>query len=176
MRQAPVELDPDADPESVARAIGLRLLERSPRTRSELATAMARKGVPHDIADHVLNRFVEVGLLNDVAFAEAWVESRHRGKGLARRALASELRRRGVDEEIAVEALGSVSNDDETIAAVALIRRRLPAMSRFPRDVQIRRLTAMLGRKGFGGSMAYAVVRQVLEEGRDAIDEQVMTP
>jgi regulatory protein len=161
------EIDPDADPESVARAIGLRMLEGSPRTRSELATAMAKRGVPDDAATAVLDRFVEVGLIDDAAFATAWVESRHRGKGLARRALASELRRRGVDDEVAGEALTSVSTDDEVVAARALVERRLRAMSGLSREVQTRRLVAMLGRKGFGGSMAYRVVAEAVDNSRN---------
>src|SRR3954454_1475307 len=92
--------DPDVDPESVARAIALRMLERQPRTRAELARGMARRGVPADVAAAVLDRFTEVGLVDDEAFASAWVESRHAGRGLGRRALTAELRRRGVDEQV----------------------------------------------------------------------------
>ena len=164
MRRAQADLELDADPESVARTIGLRMLEGAPRTRSELASAMARKGVPDDAAAVVLERFVEVGLLDDAAFATAWVDSRHRGRGLARRALANELRRRGVDDETAGEALSSVSVDDEAVAADALVRRRLRSMSGLSRQVKTRRLIAMLGRKGFGGSMAYQVVSAALDD------------
>jgi regulatory protein len=157
------DADLAADPVSMARTIGMRLLDKQPRTRSELASAMARRGVPDGAAAEVLDRFVEVGLLDDAAFATAWVDSRHRGRGLARRALASELRRRGVDEEIAVEALASVSIEDEAVAARALVDRRLRSMSGLNREVKTRRLIAMLGRKGFGGSMAYRVVAEAID-------------
>ncbi|HVT19952.1 MAG TPA: regulatory protein RecX [Mycobacteriales bacterium] len=155
--------DPEANPESVARTIAMRLLERSPRTRSELATAMVRRGVPEDVGERVLDRFTEVGLIDDAAFAQAWVDSRHHGRGLGRRALAAELRRRGVDDEVAVEALSAVSTDDEVAAATALVRRRLPSMSSLPRDVAMRRLVSMLGRKGFGSSLAYRVASDGLD-------------
>lgn len=168
--------DPDADPESVARTIGLTMLDRAPKTRSELATAMAKRGVPDDAAEKVLDRFAEVGLIDDVAFATAWVDSRHRGRGLARRALANELRKRGIDADIAGDALLSVSSDDEAVAAEALVRRRLRSMSGMSRDVQSRRLVAMLGRKGFGGSMAYGVVRKVVEEGSRSLDAGSAAP
>jgi regulatory protein len=164
------ELDPDADPESVARTIGLTMLDRAPRTRSELEAAMARRGVPEDAAQTVLDRFVEVGLVNDAAFATAWVDSRHHGRGLARRALANELRKRGIDADIANTALESVTNDDEAIAAEALVRRRIRSMSGLSREVQTRRLIGMLGRKGFGGSMAYSVVRRVVGESSGSVD------
>jgi regulatory protein len=157
-------MDDDVDPESAARTIGLRMLEGSPKTRSELATGMARKGVPADAAEAVLDRFVEVGLLDDAAFATAWVDSRHQGRGLARRALASELRKRGIDDDTAGDALSSVSTEDEAVAAQALVRRRLRSMTGLSREVQTRRLVAMLGRKGFGGSMAYRVVSAGIDE------------
>src|ERR1700722_1790497 len=108
MSKAEAEADLDADPESVARTIGLKLLDRAPRTRAELANAMARRGVPEESANLVLDRFADVGLIDDVAFASAWVDSRHRGRGLARRALASELRKRGITEEVAGDALLAV--------------------------------------------------------------------
>ena len=160
-----LDLDPDADPESVARSIALRLLERSPRTRSELASAMARRGVPQEAAEAVLERFGEVGLVDDTRFAQAWVDSRHRGRGLGRRALAAELRRKGIEDEVAAEALTAVSTEDEVEVAQALVRRRLASMHGLPRDVAIRRLVGMLGRKGFGASLAYRVVTEALADG-----------
>jgi regulatory protein len=156
-------LDPDADPESVARTIALRLLEHAPRTRSELATALAKRGVPEQASATVLDRFTEAGLIDDGAFAQAWVESRHRGRGLGRKALATELRRKGVDDELAAQALASVSSDDEVAAATALVARRLRSMQGLPRDTQTRRLVSMLARKGFGGSLAYRVVNEALD-------------
>jgi regulatory protein len=157
-------LEPEPDPESVARTIGLRLLESQPRSRAELATAMAKRGVPDAAATAVLDRFTDVGLIDDAGFAKAWVESRHRGRGLARRALANELRRKGIDAEVASDALESVTTDDEAAVAETLVRRKRASMTGLPEAVQIRRLVAMLGRKGFGGSLAYAVVRRVVED------------
>src|SRR3954453_20725579 len=121
--------DPDAEPESVARAIALRLLVRQPRTRAELERAMARRGVPPDVAAAVLDRFTEVGLVDDEAFAQAWVDSRHRGRGLARRALSTELRRRGVDDAVVREAVDTVTDDDERAAAAALVERKRGTLS-----------------------------------------------
>jgi regulatory protein len=160
----PVEIDPDADPESVARLIALRMLETSPRTRAELATALARRGVPDDAATTVLDRFTEVGLVDDEAFAAAWVDSRHRGRGLARRALSAELRRKGVDPQTATVAVERISTDDEADAARALVRRRAATMQSLSLEVRTRRLVSMLARKGFGAGLAYRVVREVCTE------------
>ncbi|MBK3647469.1 regulatory protein RecX, partial [Streptomyces sp. MBT33] len=92
--------EPPADPVERARAICLRLLTGTPRTRKQLADALRKREIPDEAAEEVLSRFEEVGLINDGAFADAWVESRHHGRGLARRALAQELRTKGVESEL----------------------------------------------------------------------------
>ena len=140
----------------------LRLLESQPRTRAELARALARRGVPEDAATAVLDRFTEVGLIDDEAFAAAWVTSRHTGRGLGRRALSQELRKRGVDDALVREAVSTVSADDERQAAQALVARRLRSMGGQSRDTQIRRLVSMLARKGFSQSLAMTVVLEAL--------------
>ncbi|MEO7625070.1 MAG: regulatory protein RecX, partial [Nocardioides sp.] len=91
---------PDADPEAVARKILLDALTGQARSRKELADKLAKKDVPGELAEQLLDRFAEVGLIDDEAFAKAWIESRQPGKGLARRALAHELRRKGIDDEV----------------------------------------------------------------------------
>src|SRR4051812_9770854 len=127
--------DPDADPETIARAIALRMLERQPRTRAELARGMARRGVPPDAAAAVLDRFTDVGLVDDAAFATAWVDSRQGGRSLGRRALSAELRRRGVDEETVRDAVDTVTPEDEEAAARALVDKKLRSMRNLPPDV-----------------------------------------
>src|SRR4051794_32599774 len=153
----------DESPENVARQIALRLLDSQPRTRAELAQAMARRGVPADAATAVLDRFAEVGLIDDEAFAAAWVTSRHNGRGLGRCALSQELRKRGVADDTIRDAVSTVSADDERGAAASLVERRLRSMSALPRDTQIRRLVGMLARKGFSQSLAMTVILEALD-------------
>jgi regulatory protein len=150
------------------------MLERQPRTRAELAQALARRGVPADAATAVLDRFTEVGLIDDEAFAAAWVTSRHNGRGLGRRALSQELRKRGVDDDTVREAVSVVSADDERQAAMALVERRLRSMTGLSRDTQIRRLVGMLARKGFSQSLAMTVVLDALGSA-DSVDESFAT-
>ena len=96
------DLQDEADPEQVARTILLRRLTASPRTRTELRTDLLRRGIPEVVADRVLDRFVDVGLIDDAAFAQQWVESRQRTRGSARSVLRQELRAKGVDDADAV--------------------------------------------------------------------------
>lgn len=153
---------PDADPESVARGLVLRRLTAAPRSRAQLEADLAGRGVPDDVAARVLDRFTEVGLVDDVAFAEMWVRSRHAGRGLSRAALGRELRDKGVDEETAAVALEDIGPDAEAAAAGALVARRLTATRGLATEVRMRRLTAMLARKGYPGGLALRVVRDAL--------------
>lgn len=146
----------------MARKILLDQLTGSARSRKELADKLKGKLVPDEIATKLLDRFEEVGLIDDEAFARAWIASRQPGKGLARRALAHELRRKGIDDEIAAEALDEIDPDDEQAAARALVRKKLRSMSRLDDTVRTRRLVGMLARKGYGSGMAFAVVKDEL--------------
>lgn len=158
---------PDADPESVARTIVLRRLTAAPRTRSQLHDDLRRRAVPDDVAARVLDRFTAVGLVDDLAFAQGWVRSRLATRGLSRRALAHELRGKGVDDEVAAEALAEVDEHDERAAAEALVAKRLPALRRHDPQVQVRRLVAMLARKGYSGGLAVQVARAAVAEPAD---------
>jgi regulatory protein len=153
---------PDADPESVARGIVLRKLTAAPRTRAQLAADLAARAVPEEVAERVLDRFTEVGLVDDAAFAQSWVRSRHAGRGLSRRALAHELRRKGVDDETARAAVDELGPDDEAAAAAALVARRLPATRSLAPEARVRRLAGMLARKGYSSGLALRVVRDAL--------------
>jgi regulatory protein len=158
------DADADADPEAVARTICLRLLTAAPRTRAQLADALRRRGVPDDAAEAVLARFAEVGLIDDAMFAASWVESRHRGRGLGRRALAAELNRRGVDREDVQSAVAQLSPETELATARALVERRLASTAGQSAQVRMRRLAGMLARKGYPPGLAYQVVREALQD------------
>ncbi|MGW4436322.1 recombination regulator RecX [Streptomyces sp. NPDC004596] len=152
------------DPVERARAICLRLLTGTPRTRKQLADALRKRDIPEEAAEEVLSRFEEVGLIDDGAFADAWVESRHHGRGLARRALARELRTKGVDSTLIDEAVGRLDSEQEEETARELVARKLRATRGLERDKRLRRLAGMLARKGYPEGMALRVVRQALEE------------
>jgi regulatory protein len=153
-----------ADPEEAARQICLRLLTAGPRTRAQLAAALGRRRVPDEIAESVLGRFAEAGLIDDAAFARAWVETRHHGRGLARRALSAELRQRGVAAEEVRAAVGTLGPQDEIATARRLVARRLPATRGRPLPARVRHLVGVLARKGYPAGLAYQVVREALEQ------------
>lgn len=157
------------EPEAVAREICLRLLSFSPRTHAQLADALRRRGVSGEVAERVLSRFTDVGLIDDAAFARAWVQTRHAGRGLARGALAAELRRRGVAEETVGEAVDELDPAQEEAAARELVAKRLAATRGLDPVKRTRRLLGVLARKGYPPGLSYRLVREALEN--DGIDE-----
>ena len=175
-QQPPVDVEqlgPPEDAEAVARKILLDQLTGRARSRSDLATKLAQRNVPDEIATRLLDRFEEVGLVDDAAFARGWVEQRQSGRGLARRALAQELRHKGVDDEVARVALDEVDPDDEVEAARTLVRRKVRTMRDLDQQVAVRRLTGMLARKGYPPSVAFRVVREELDA--DLVDPEHLT-
>ncbi len=156
------------DPTGFARQVCLMLLEFGPRTRKELADALAKKGVPDEAAEQVLGRFAEVGIIDDALFASLWVASRHRGRGLAGRALSQELRRKGIDDDTVREAVGQLDPDEEAETARGLVRRKLPSTRGLATEARVRRLAGMLARKGYGAGLAFRIVKEELAaEGAD---------
>ena len=161
--QEPDPTGPDADPATVARSILLRRLTDQPRSRAELAGFLAKKHVPDDIAEAVLDRFEEVGLIDDQEFARSWVESRQRSRGVASKVLAMELRRKGIDDETSREVLADLDPEVEKQNAHRLVQKKLRSMRGLDSTTQIRRLTGMLARKGYAPQVAFDVVREELE-------------
>jgi regulatory protein len=143
----------------VARTICLRLLDSRARSRRELEDALAAKGVPDDDARAVLDRFAEVGLIDDRELARAMVADRHRERGLARRALLRELDRRGIDPETADAAASAVDGEAERERAAELVRKRLPRLAGLPPAVRDRRLAGLLMRKGYAAGLAFEIIR-----------------
>jgi regulatory protein len=147
----------------VARKILLDQLTGRARTRSELADKLAARNVPGEVAARLLDRFEEVGLIDDAGFAREWVEQRQSGRGLARRALAQELKRKGIEDELAREVLEEIDPDDEVEAARMLVQAKLRAMRNLDHDKAVRRLVGMLARKGHSSSVAFRVVKEELQ-------------
>jgi regulatory protein len=159
------------EPEAAARETCLRLLTAAPRTRAQLAGALRRRGVPESVADQVLGRFAETGLIDDAAFASAWVESRHYSRGLSRRALAAELRQRGVADDDVRDAVSELDPQQEAATARRLVNAKLAATRGQPPRVRTRRLAGMLARKGYPAGLVFRIVREAFEaEGIDAAE------
>lgn len=159
--------DQHADPVEVAKQIILKQLSHSPKTRHQLAQVLAKRNVSQEAAAAALDRIAELGYIDDAAFARAWVESRHRSRGLAQSVLRRELTQRGVDRDLIDEVLiEAVSVESEHAAARAMVDKKLRSMSGVTDEAATRRLVGMLGRKGYSAGVAFAVVREALATSR----------
>lgn len=154
-----------------ARETVLRILTAAPKSRAELERSLARKGYPEHVVTPLLDRLDDVGLIDDAGYADLIVRTRHAERGLARRAIAMELRRRGIDDETASDALEQVDGEDERVAAGALARKHVARTRGLETEVRVRRAVASLARKGHAPGVAFAAVRAALaDEGSDDPD------
>jgi regulatory protein len=156
--------------EAHARDLCLRLLTARARTRAQLAAQLTKRGYPDEVSGRVLDRLTEVGLVDDQDFAEQWVRSRHLNAGKGKRALAAELRTKGVDDEVIAEALDEIDADAERVRAEQLVADKLrrERLSDESDDVKVaRRLVGMLARRGYNQSMAFDVVKVAMASERD---------
>lgn len=145
--------------EAQAKDACLRLLTDRARSRSELETKLSGRGFEPEIIAKVLDRLQEIGLIDDADFANQWVHSRHTYSGKGKRALAVELRLKGIDQDTASEALSQIDPEDERERAAELVRRKLKNKPVDDRDKATRRLVSMLARKGYSAGMSYEVVK-----------------
>jgi regulatory protein len=151
------------DPAARARQVCYHLLTLAPRTRAQLAEALDSRDIPQDVIQDVLERFTDAGLIDDAAFAQAWVDSRHHSRGLAGRALRAELKQRGVGDAEIHDALETLDSDDEAQMARRLVERKLAATAGLPTQTRVRRLAGMLTRKGYPPGLAFRVIREAME-------------
>lgn len=153
-------LSPEMEAER-AREIALRLLTHAPRTATQLREALVAREVREEVADRIVDRYREVGLLDDAALAATIVRTRHAERGQAGRAIRQELVRKGFEEEDIAAALEQIDPEDERERARELAAARWARLSGVPEQVRIRRVVAMLGRKGYPPALAFAVVKDL---------------
>jgi regulatory protein len=129
---------------------------------------LAKRGYPEDVTARVLDRLTQVGLVDDADFAEQWVQSRRRNAGKGKRALAAELRTKGVDNEVITAALADIDAGAERQRAEQLVADRLRRERLGDDDTKLaRRLVGMLARRGYGETMAFDVVKLAIANERE---------
>lgn len=160
-KQTTQELSPQ-EAHRKAKELCFNLLAARARSREELRQALRRKGFEEDTRETLLDKLDHAGLVDDAAFADTWVRSRHTHQGLSKQALTDELRRKGVGSSIVEQAVGSIDGDSEELRARELVRKRLRTMTNLDERTKVRRLLGALGRKGYPHAVAYTAVRDEL--------------
>lgn len=145
--------------ETRARNVLLHQLARSAKSTSQLRKILEQREIPTEIAEKVIERFTEVGLIDDAAYAETIVNSRRNYKGLAKSAIKRELNEKGVSQELVEEAISGITAEDDFESAKQLATRRYRQMAHLERDVRTRRLAGYLQRKGYGSNSVFAAIK-----------------
>lgn len=154
-------MDQGADPYELAHTIALNALVTRAKSKGELLAHLKKRGVEDDVANAIIYRLQEAGLINDAEFAKAWTQSRHNAKKLSKRIIAGELRSRGVDQLSIDTALNEIDEEDEYRMAFSFAMKKYSTMSRLEAEVQIRRIQSLLQRKGFSFDLIGRVIREL---------------
>jgi regulatory protein len=152
----------EAEAIEAARESALRTLTNASKSRADLRAALVRKSYPAEIVDPLLDRFESVGLLNDADYASLIVRTRHNERQQSRRAIAMELRRRGIAEDTAADALASIDDDAERVAVEHLAEKLAARTAGLDEPVRMRRLVAALGRRGYSPGLSYEAAKAAL--------------
>lgn len=161
---------PDADPMSVAREIALNRLTMRDHSRQELDDKLAGKDVPEEVRTQLLDRFEELGLVNDAHFAQQWTRARRSSRKLSGYAVRRELQAKGVDRELIDEALEPIDHGSEVALATDLARKKWRQVHQLPREVAYRRMAGTLARKGYSPAVVSEVLRDVMQADPDDVD------
>lgn len=148
-----------------ARDHALRLLSIRPRSVREISDRLARKGFERTAVEAVVADLAELGLLDDRKFARDWIENRQHFRPTGAVRLRQELFVKGIDREIADQAVREYKNDaDEFPAALDLARRKQKLFRKLDADTAKRRLAGFLARRGYESSIVSKVLKELLKE------------
>ena len=173
--QLPVveEKNKEIEAADAAKQVLLRRLSHAPRTRKELAKDLKDKDISDEVANVALDRFEEVGLINDQALASNYVSSQHERKGLGKNALRQQLRAKGVSDDVALEAISQISDDQEFQAAFALACKKIRSLQRDDAKTQLRKIVGVLARKGYSSNLAFRVAKEVITDLPDGLPLEI---
>jgi regulatory protein len=173
--QLPVmdEKNKEIEAADAAKQVLLRRLSHAPRTRKELAKDLKDKDISDEVANVALDRFEEVGLINDQALASNYVSSQHERKGLGKNALRQQLRSKGVSDDVALEAISQISDDQEFQAAFALACKKIRSLQKDDAKTQLRKIVGVLARKGYSSNLAFRVAKEVITDLPDGLPQEI---
>ena len=173
--QLPVmeEKNKEIEAADAAKQVLLRRLSHAPRTRKELAKDLKDKDISDEVANVALDRFEEVGLINDQALASNYVSSQHERNGLGKNALRQQLRAKGVSDDVALEAISQISDDQEFQAAFALACKKIRSLQRDDAKTQLRKIVGVLARKGYSSNLAFSVAKEVIKDLPDGLPAEI---
>ena len=167
------EKNKEIEAADAAKQVLLRRLSHAPRTRKELAKDLKDKDISDEVANVALDRFEEVGLINDQALASNYVSSQHERKGIGKNALRQQLRAKGVSDDVALAAISQISDDQEFQAAFALACKKIRSLQKDDAKTQLRKIVGVLARKGYSSNLAFRVAKEVITDLPDGLPLEI---
>ena len=156
----------DIEAQEVAYQRALNFISYRPRSEAEVHKNLQKHATPEEVITEVLARLQRSGLVDDLQFAQTWVENRSAFRPRGRRALAIELRQKGLADEAIDEALRDLDEDNLAYQAALKQSRRYAGLEW---QVYRQKMGAFLTRRGFGYEVAKPVIERVWSEMQDQI-------
>ncbi len=142
--------------EQRARNVLLFQLSKSPKTAQELSQILEKREIPQEIADEAIERFIEVGLIDDWATAQSLVSYR-RSQYKSKRVISYELQKKGVDDDLIASATAELDDSEQDLANRAA-EKRIRSLKNLEDEVVRRRLMGYLQRRGFSAGICSRAV------------------
>ncbi|MFH1093242.1 MAG: regulatory protein RecX [Candidatus Omnitrophota bacterium] len=147
----------------VAQIFALRLIKFRMRSKYELQSRLKRKHFSQEIIEQVLDLLSDLGYVNDLIFAKAWVNSRLQAKPRSRKLLAYELKKKGIESSMIERSLAELTLEKEEQMARQLVGRRVAKLKGLPKETQKRRLSGYLCRRGFSTGVCLKIINELEE-------------
>ena len=148
--------------ESEIMSVVMRRLNAAPRSRGELIKYLLAKGFDPTLIEKVLDRVSSMGYIDDAAFAQEWVRSRQRSRGLAPSVLTRELINKDVDIEVIQAALEQLTSDDTLERAYELAAKKYRSLMSVDHAVAVRRIASLLQRKGYPPATCFHIAKETV--------------
>ena len=142
----------------------LKLLERGGKSKAALRDALVAKEYQPELIDQLLQRFVEVGLIDDFTLAKDIALDLANRKSKSKKLIAIELKQKGFETDAIQAALAELDQDRELEQARELAVSKMQRMLSMEVSVRERRVAGFLSRKGYSGSIVWDAVRFATEE------------
>ena len=154
----------EADSAEWAKQTAFRFLSYRPRSSAEVRRHLRNKDVDDSVIDQVVDRLLELKLLDDLAFAHYWVEQRETFRPRSRRALRHELYQKGLSRQIVEQAVEEV---DEMAAARKAGAKKALLWRNLAEDEFHLKMRGFLSRRGFDYTAISEVSRELWRDARE---------
>lgn len=145
--------------EQKARNVLLYQLSRSAKTAKQCRDILEKREIDTEIAESVIQRYIEVGLIDDASVAGVIVNSRRKYKGLAKSAIKRELSEKGIEDSLIEQAVAELDPEAELAAATELAEKRISRLAGLEPAVRNRRLMGYLARKGYTSAQIIPAIK-----------------